>query len=198
MTRRGHPISGDFAHTSLVEPRPRVELGTYALRMRSTLLKEISALAGPLQAAWTDLAAVAVPRGSRVRVSLSPLFITGRLAGSQEAETARFLHACTVVTSGTRRDNRKDKPMANFLTLQELEQSLFVLTIDEPAAFAFSPCLVAEVCEPWQWRLEKLTSPGITINTLRRWCPQSTGPRCAGSSPEVTTAYCVVNNGRLN
>ena len=28
-----------------------------------------------------------------------------------------------------------------------LEQSLFVLTIDEPAAFAFSPCLVAEVCK---------------------------------------------------
>ena len=78
-----------------------------------------------------------------------------------------------------------------------LEQSLFVLTIDEPAAFAFSPCLVAEVCEPWQWRLEELTSPGITINTLRRWCPQSMGPRCAGSSLEVTTAYCVVNNGRL-
>ena len=196
MTRRGHPISGDFAHTSLVEPRPRVELGTYALRMRSTLLKETvhyQGLCTPGRSGGCRCPAP-VPR----RLSLSPLFITGRLARNQKAETARFLHACTVVTSGTRRDNRKDKLMANFLTLQELEQSLVVLAIDEPAAFAFSPCLVAEVCEPWQWRLEKLTSPGITINTLRRWCPQSTGPRCAGSSPEVTTAYCVVNNGRLN
>ena len=47
-------------------------------------------------------------------------------------------------------------------------------------------------------RRSELTSLTIgDINTLRRWCPQSMGPRCAGSSLEVTTAYCVVNNGRL-
>ena len=139
MIRRSHQISGDFAHTSLVEPRPRVELGTYALRIRSTLLKKTvhyQGLCTPGRSGGCRCPAP-VPR----RLSLSPLFITGRLARNQKAETARFLHACTVVTSGTRRDNRKDKLMANFLTLQEVCDRLQVTrsTIDKWRATGRAP-----------------------------------------------------------